>query len=68
MGFLVHQGATVICAHGGQAQPSTTVPRVTLSGQPAEPSDIEILVSRYAGSTEQPAGRHSTARGRHRDR
>lgn len=34
-GFLAHQGATVICVHGGQAQPSTTVPRVTLSGQPA---------------------------------
>lgn len=33
-GFLLHVGATVICAHGGQAQPTTPVPRVLVSGQP----------------------------------
>jgi len=33
-GFLVHVGATVICAHGGQAQPTAPNPRVTVSGQP----------------------------------
>jgi len=33
-GYLAHQGATVICGHGGQAQPATTVPRVTVTGQP----------------------------------
>jgi hypothetical protein len=33
-GFLVHLGATVMCAHGGQAQPVTPVPRVLVSGQP----------------------------------
>ena len=33
-GFLVHDGALVICAHGGQAQPTTPVPSVTVSGQP----------------------------------
>ena len=33
-GFLVHLGATVLCAHGGQAQPTVTNPRVTVSGQP----------------------------------
>lgn len=34
-GFLVHVGAQVMCAHGGQAQPTMPNPRVTVSGQPA---------------------------------
>lgn len=33
-GFLLHQGATVICVHGGQAMPTAPNPRVTVSGQP----------------------------------
>jgi hypothetical protein len=33
-GFLLHQGATVLCAHGGQAQPTAPFPRVTVGGQP----------------------------------
>ena len=33
-GFLVHVGAQVLCAHGGQAQPTAPNPRVTVSGQP----------------------------------
>jgi hypothetical protein len=33
-GFLVHVGATVLCAHGGQAQPTAPNPRVLVSGQP----------------------------------
>ncbi len=33
-GFLLHAGATVMCAHGGQAQPTVVNPRVTVSGQP----------------------------------
>src|SRR5437762_14211217 len=33
-GFLVHVGAQVLCAHGGQAQPTAPSPRVTVSGQP----------------------------------
>ena len=32
-GNLVQQGATVLCAHGGQAQPTTPNPRVTTGGQ-----------------------------------
>jgi hypothetical protein len=35
VGALVQQGATVQCAHGGQAQPSTPAPRVSLAGQKA---------------------------------
>ncbi|MDB4923280.1 hypothetical protein [Mucilaginibacter sp.] len=33
-GFLLHMGATVQCAHGGQAQPTVTSPRVFVSSQP----------------------------------
>ncbi|HEV7858528.1 MAG TPA: hypothetical protein VGO91_07850 [Pyrinomonadaceae bacterium] len=33
-GFLLHLGAVVQCAHAGQAQPTVTNPRVTVSGQP----------------------------------
>lgn len=33
-GFLLHLGATVLCAHGGQAQPAAPNPRVLVSGQP----------------------------------
>ncbi|MCM0676057.1 hypothetical protein NCC78_15355 [Micromonospora phytophila] len=32
-GNLVHQGAVVICGHGGQAQPTVPNPRVTVGGQ-----------------------------------
>ncbi len=33
-GFLVQVGATVLCAHGGQAQPTAPNARVLVSGQP----------------------------------
>lgn len=33
-GFLLHVGATVLCAHGGQAQATVPNPRVTVSGMP----------------------------------
>lgn len=33
-GFAVQLGATVICAHAGQATPTTPNPRVLLGGQP----------------------------------
>ncbi len=33
-GTLLHVGATVLCAHGGQAQPTVPNPRVMVSGQP----------------------------------
>jgi hypothetical protein len=32
-GYLLHQGATTLCLHGGQAQPSSPNPRVKVSGQ-----------------------------------
>lgn len=42
-GFLLHFGATVTCAHGGQAQPMAVQPRVLLSGQP-----VTTLAAPYA--------------------
>jgi hypothetical protein len=33
-GFLLHLGAQVMCAHGGQAMPTAPDPRVTVMGQP----------------------------------
>lgn len=32
-GYLLHQGATVLCAHAGQAQATVPNPRVKVSGQ-----------------------------------
>ena len=32
-GFVLHQGATVLCLHGGQAAPTAPNPRVSASGQ-----------------------------------
>jgi hypothetical protein len=34
-GFLLHVGATVMCAHGGQAMPTVPNPRLMLMGQPS---------------------------------
>lgn len=33
-GPVLHAGATVLCAHAGQATPTAPFPRVTVSGQP----------------------------------
>ncbi|MBD2511498.1 hypothetical protein IQ274_27780 [Nostoc sp. LEGE 12447] len=33
-GPLLHFGATILCSHAGQAQPTTVYPRVLVSGQP----------------------------------
>ena len=33
-GTLLHVGATVLCAHGGLAQPTVPNPRVLVSGMP----------------------------------
>ena len=50
-GFLLHLGATVQCAHVGQATPTVVNPRVTISGQPTV-----LLTSPYvvAGCTLPP--------------
>lgn len=33
--FVLSQGDTVLCMHGGQAQPTTPLPRVKVAGQAA---------------------------------
>jgi len=40
---ILHAGATVLCAHAGQATPMTPFPRVSVSGQP-----VITLSSPYA--------------------
>ena len=44
-GTLLHLGATVMCAHGGQAQPTAPNPRVTVSGQPIVTMPIPYVVA-----------------------
>lgn len=44
-GFLLHQGATVLCSHGGQAMPVAPNPRVTVSGQPTALISIPWVIA-----------------------
>ena len=44
-GFLLHQGATVLCAHGGQAMPTAPNPRVLVSAQPTALLSIPWVVA-----------------------
>lgn len=44
-GPIVHLGATVLCSHAGQAQPSAVNPRVLVSGQPVAVSTAPYLVA-----------------------
>ncbi|HEX7111461.1 MAG TPA: hypothetical protein VF216_03385 [Mizugakiibacter sp.] len=50
-GFVLHVGATVLCAHAGQAQPTAPNPRVMVSGQPTVTLPAPWLV---AGCTLPP--------------
>ena len=42
-GPILHLGASVLCAHGGQAMPTAPVPRVLVSGMP-----IATMAAPYA--------------------
>lgn len=55
-GPLLHLGATVLCAHGGQATPSAPVPRVLVSGQPVATQAAPYLVAGCAFSPPQGNG------------
>jgi len=44
-GFLLHSGATVLCAHAGQAQPTSPNPRVKVSGQPVVTQAAPYIVA-----------------------
>lgn len=50
-GTLLHVGATVLCSHGGQAQPTAPNPRVLVSGQPIVTQPAPYVV---AGCTLPP--------------
>ncbi len=60
-GPLLHLGATVLCAHGGQATPSAPVPRVLVSGQPVATQAAPWLVAGCAFSPPQGNGPCITA-------
>ena len=46
-GFLLHVGATLLCAHGGQAQPTVPNPRVTVSTLPTVTIAAALMNSAY---------------------
>jgi len=50
-GHVLHQGATVLCLHAGQAQPTTTDLRVKVSGQSVV---VQTTVHSIAGCAMPP--------------
>ena len=44
-GPILHLGATVLCAHGGQATPSAPNPRVLVSSQPVTTLSTPYVVA-----------------------
>lgn len=44
-GYLLHQGATVLCLHAGQAQATVPNPRVKVSGQPIVTQSAPFVVT-----------------------
>jgi hypothetical protein len=59
-GYLLHQGATVLCMHGGQAQPVTVNQRVKVSGQLIVTQQIQYTIA-GCGLTPQAGGPCATA-------
>lgn len=55
-GYLLQQGATVLCLHGGQAQPITTNMRVKAAGRPVVTQQDMYSISGcpYAPSSPMP--------------
>lgn len=53
-GPVLHAGATVLCAHGGQATPTAPSPRVSVGGQPAATTAAPYAVAGCAFAP--PAG------------
>ena len=44
-GPILHLGATVLCAHGGQATPTVPFPRVLVAGQPVTTLSAPYVVA-----------------------
>lgn len=55
-GFILHSGATVLCVHGGQAQPTVSDPQVLVSGQPVvtQASTYSIVACGLTGTSNPP--------------
>lgn len=53
-GMLLHVGATVLCLHAGQAQPTAPNPRVRVGGQPVVTQTAPYTVAGCPFTT--PAG------------
>lgn len=53
-GYLLHVGATVMCAHAGQAQPASPNPRVKVMGQPVVTQPFPYTIAACPNTT--PAG------------
>lgn len=58
-GFVLHVGATVICAHGGQAQAAAPNPRVKVMGQPVVTQAFPYTIAGCANAS--PPGPCATA-------
>jgi hypothetical protein len=57
MGYLLTQGSTVLCLHGGQAQPATTNSHVKVDQQSIVTQDCSYTISACSyqpGSTKIP--------------
>jgi hypothetical protein len=44
-GSVLHVGATVLCAHGGQATPAAPFPRVLVGGQPVTTITVPYVIA-----------------------
>jgi hypothetical protein len=44
-GFLLHMGATAMCAHGGSALPTEPNPRVMVMGQPTVTTAASYVIA-----------------------
>lgn len=51
-GYLLHEGARVICSHGGEAQPINSFARVKVMGQPivTQPAGYQITGCPFTSS------------------
>ncbi len=55
-GFLLTMNCTVMCAHGGQAKPTSPNPRVKIMGVPVPMSSPPFVVAGCAMTVPPPAG------------
>jgi hypothetical protein len=44
-GFLLHAGSILRCSHGGEATPTTSNPRIIVSGQPIVSQDSDFVIA-----------------------